>query len=152
MPQQGFICLDAEVPNIVGTYLPALLHEDAAVDAGSTNGALPSACWWSQLELVWDVTAGAVTEITLKLTWDSAGDNPASEEIVLSTADNTIYAGQTDVSLWLATVDLNVSKRATAGQTTTGKVYLWSKVTAGGGTLTLKKARLQWYVPSYGGR
>jgi hypothetical protein len=153
MSSQGFIVNDAEVASIQATYKSSLLHEDEVSDANSIFGSLPGASWWSQLELVFDVTAGAVSEITVKVTWDSTGDDPALEEMILTTADGSLFAGQTDTSLLLAVQNINAPKRSTANQTTRGKVYLWAKVSDGaGGTVTLKKARLQWYIPSTGGR
>ena len=153
MPSQGIIVNDAAVTGIQTTYTSCLLHEDEVSDARSVNGSLPSACLWGDLELVFDVTAGACTDIDVVLTWDSAGDDVAVGEMQLSTSDGSLVAGMNDTSRLMASVPLNAFKRATDQQTTAGKLYLWAQIAdALGGTISILTAKLQWTVPAYGGR
>lgn len=144
MPNHGFIVNDAEVAGIQAAFTSSLLHEDVAIDAKSANGELPSSCLLDHLDVIVDVTAGAVTAVECKLTWDAAGDDLIAPLASLTTAAGTLIAGQTDVSLLLGVSPLARWVRAPATQTTSGKVYLWIRASAGGGTMTLKIARLHW--------
>jgi len=142
MASQGFVVNDAEVAGITNTFTSALLHVDETIDPKSVNGELPGAFYASHLEITVDVTAGAVTEIEAFLTWDSAG-NSLMFPVSSLTGDNLV-AGIGDVSLIGTTVPIGRWERTPTEQTTVGKCYLWIRAAAGGGTMTLKKARLNW--------
>ena len=141
MADQGFIVNDAEVASNVGTYAvgrAVLLHEDSAADVKSK--AMPGACYLSHLELQLDTTGGSPTTVSCFLTWDSIGDDPMTAEAQAV----ALNAGLTDTSLVSTAIAMDVWVRAPAGQTTAGKCYLFVKVDTG--TVTVKKARLNWAV------
>jgi len=139
MADQGFIVNDADVASNVTSYAVGraiLLHEDSTADANSRE--MPQACYLSHLELQLDVTGGSPTTVSCFLTWDSTGDDPMTAE-AQSVALN---AGLTDTSLLSTAIAMEVWVRSPAAQTTAGKCYLFIKVDTG--TVTLKKARLNW--------
>ena len=136
---KGFVVNDADVASITTSYNNGqgiLLHEDAASDANSR--AMPQAGYLAHVEVQREETGATCANISLFLTWDSAGDDPMTGE-----ADaQTVHAGLTDTSLRNIAVSLDTWYTAPSGQTTDGKCYLWIKTNAG--TVTLKKARLYW--------
>ena len=135
----GFICHDVATTSLSTTYASCLLHEDTTSDAKSIHGALPSAgAEWSHLELLLSEDSGTISSIDIYLTWDSGGDH------IVAGATQTalkVVSGQT-ATYKMASVSLGISPRAPSVQTTAGKVYLWSKLDAGTGTLLA--ARLHW--------
>ena len=136
---QGFIVNDATVASITTAYAAGqaiLLHEDSTADAKSR--AMPQSGYLSHIEIQMDETAGTCANISLFLTWDSAGDDPMTAEAVTQ----TVHAGMTDTSLRNIAVSLDTWFTAPTGQTTAGKCYLFIKTNAG--TVSLTKARLHW--------
>jgi len=98
--------------------------------------ALPSGGYWSHLEVLLDETGATVASVTCYLTWDAAGDVPASSEATIA-----LVAGLTDVSLRGGATGLDVWPCLT-DNSVAGTLYLWIKTNAG--TATLVQARLYW--------
>jgi len=143
MASQGFIVNDAEVTGIDGAFdlsKKILLHEDSDMDALSKS--LPNACYLSHLDIQVDVTSGSPEKFTAFLTWDENGDDPCTglSQAVVG------QAGLTDTSLLSTSIFMGVFISAPATQTSQGKLYLHLKQNAGGGVITLKKARLHWAI------
>ena len=143
MADQGFIVSDAPsgVASVGSSYAigkAILLHEDSAVDANSR--AMPSACHWSHLEIQVSSISGSAASLTAYLTWDSAGDLPATS----ASATTTIVTGLTTATDGGVAIALDVWPTFPSDATTTGKLYLFVKTNTG--TVTVLRARLYWNV------
>lgn len=143
MASYGFIVNDAVVAGITNTFTGALLHEDLVIDGNSS--ALPSSGHLATLYFKCDITAGAVTEVEAYLTWDSAGDELATT--IQSCTGDSLVAGHTDTSLRSGVLPLDTTFRVPSVQTTAGKMYLWIRASAGGGTMSLLTARVSYDNP-----
>ena len=144
MADQGFIINDAEVTAIGSAYAVGkvvTLHEDTP--ATDLSKAMPQGCYLSHLELQLDETTPTSATVSCFLTWDSTGDDPLTAEATAV----SLHDGLTDTSLRNTSVAMDVWVRAPAGQTASGKCYLFLKVNAG--AVTLKKARLHWVARQY---
>ena len=82
-------------------------------------------------------TTGTPATLTGILTWDAAGDNPASAQFTI-----TLVAAMTTASTYIGAVIGDFPFRRPAGVGTAGTIYLFLKTDAG--TVTLQIARLHW--------
>lgn len=147
---QGFICEEADV---AGITTPALLAKaitlSASADAKTQDSfavANPSGCYWSHLDVVALVTAGALTGASFVLTWDAAGDNVAC---IIPATDVSVNAGLTTTTQMMITAKIDKWPKAPAGYEG-GKVYAFMAV-VGGGTVTVTRMRLHWRDGHSGG-
>ena len=138
MASYGFLVNDAVSAGITNTFTGILLHEDLVIDGNSS--ALPSSGHLAYLSFKADITAGAVTEVEAYLTWDSAGDELAT--VIDSCTGDSLVVGHTDTSLVSGIMVINKTFRVPSVQTTEGKMYLWIRASAGGGTMSLLTARV----------
>jgi hypothetical protein len=136
-PSQGFIANAATVAGQTTTYAIAravALSGSTAVDAWAK--ALPSGGYWSHLEVLLTETVATVASVTFFLSWDAAGNVPASSEatitLVRGLTDTTLLGGASGLDVWPSFNDNAVA----------GTLYLHMKTNAG--TATLTQARLYW--------
>ena len=136
-PAQGFICNAAAVAGQTTAYALArvvALSGSTAVDENAK--AKPQGGYWSHLEVRLTETVATVATVTVYLTWDAAGDVPASSEATITLVRGITTAatigGATGLDVWPSMNDNSV----------TGTIYLWIKTNAG--TTTLDQARLYW--------
>jgi hypothetical protein len=104
---------------------------------GGTVPTIPQGCYWDHLELQLLAT-GTPTSVSAWLSWDSAGDHPATSEGTV-----TLVAALTTANTYGASLVINGWFRAPTVQTTPGTLYLHLKI-AGTGTVTCNRARLVW--------
>lgn len=107
----------------------------------STTGAetpFTAGCYFDNLELECTPT-GAVTTVTARLTWDAAGDHPASAEGTI-----TLLQGITTTTLWGGVVVMDAWKRPPSTQAAVGTVYLWLKTNANTIDVAAGGAKLHW--------
>jgi len=150
----GFICADNATTafTAAGGYTSLLLHEDTAADTGSLHGALPSTGRIGTPELVVNDTGTTMTALRGFATWDSAGTDIFLPLTVLTSANNDWVAQQATPDHEIMTsIKYDRPYRASAEQTTAGKVYLWVTTTTGSGAGTIIQARLNWETPGQRG-
>lgn len=147
---QGFICEEA---NIAGITTPAALAavitlsaSAAAITQDAFAVANPAGCYWSHLDVVAAVTAGALTGASFVLTWDAAGDNIAC---IIPAADVSVNAGLTTTTSMMITAKIDKWPRCPSGYAG-GLVYAFMAV-VGGGTVTVTRMRLHWRDGHSGG-
>ena len=115
-----------------------LAEQTSGTPSDARSRALPGACSFSQLDLVFSSWATSTLTFDVYLTWDSAGDDPLTSKAssVAVTAGGTSNTVHTTISLDKLFIT------APSGQTTTGKCYLWVQP---GEACVLEKARLHWH-------
>jgi len=138
---QGFITNTTQTSlTSTSTFASTLLAEQTSgTPSDARSRALPQACDFAQLDLVFSAVAGIPTfRFDCYLTWDSAGDDPLTAKIegVATTAAGTSNNAHTVISLD------RLFATAPSGQTTAGKVYLWIMPTE---AVVVEKARLHWH-------
>ena len=147
---QGFICEEADVAGITTPALLAkLITLSASAAAKVQDGfavANPSGCYWSHLDVVVAVTAGALTGASFVLTWDAAGDNIAC---IIPAANVSVNAGLTTATNMMITATIDKWPKAPSGYAG-GLVHAFMAV-VGGGTVTVTRMRLHWRDGHSGG-
>lgn len=150
---QGFIVNEAEVAGITTTIAAAAvitLGAFTTVDANAT--AIPAGGYMSHVEVQATKTAGTPATLTAVLTYDVAGDDPASVAtavpLVASATTANTYVAKIPLDQWNRTPAVPGALPPPAGYTY-GRLYLFLVTNAG--TITLNKARLQWRDGHSGG-
>tara|TARA_R110002012_G_C11541306_1_gene601449 strand:+ start:361 stop:789 length:429 start_codon:yes stop_codon:yes gene_type:complete len=136
----GFIVNTTKPALSDSAFVKVILAEHRTGTASDPrSNALPNASSMSQLDIRLTSWNGTAT-IDMYLTWDTGGDEPVSSKIetVSLTVGSTSSIGHTTVSLD------KLFLGAPTGQTETGKVYLWSKLSVSDNTI-LDMARLHWH-------
>ena len=136
---QGFITNTTQTSLGTGSFTTTLMAElTSGTPSDARSKALPGACSFSQLDLVFTSWADSALTLDVYLTWDSAGDDPitSTASSVAVTAGGTSNTVHTTISLDKLFIT------APSGQTTTGKCYLWIQP---GEACVLDKARLHWH-------
>ena len=141
--RRGFIASNAAQPGVTTAYNNGqgiFLDGTGALDAGAAT--LPGSAYLSHIEIQCDQTGATAATLTFFLSWDSAGNYPASGE----SGAITLISGLTDVSRRGLALGLDVWIMNTDRQTTSGGLYLWCKTNAG--TVTVDEARIFWATRS----
>ncbi|MCP4437124.1 MAG: hypothetical protein GY913_21830 [Proteobacteria bacterium] len=137
MARVGFVVSDVNNSAItadLSTTAVVLLHADSDQDANSE--AMPSSGYLSHVELHF-TSAATPTTVQAHLTWELAGDEPASGQ----SAATTLHALQTSDEKGAA-IGIDQFYRTPALATSAGQIYLWLVLDSG--TATLESARLHW--------
>ncbi len=145
----GFLVGTGTLPTNIGTTYDAT--KPVILNAGSTaattvdntaNNLMPVGAYIDHLTVV--VTPTVAASLTLKLTWDAAGDVPASapatvtlEPCVTTTTNSYIV---TPFQGWI---------KPPSTATSLSRLYLWIKTNAG--TVNVVSARLDWTEAFAGG-
>lgn len=135
----GFATNTGAVSGIGTSY--ALNKAILLTSVSSTVGAetpFTAGCYFDNLELECTPT-GAVTTVTARLTWDAAGDHPASAEGTI-----TLLQGITTTTLYGGAVVMDAWKRPPATQAAAGTIYLWLKTNANTIDVAAGGAKLHW--------
>ena len=114
------LVLGAAVDATPGSYP----NNEAVVVA--THDGVPARFYLDHLEVQVDTIALGATSLTGYLSWDAAGDYPATNE-----ATSTIVTGKTTATRGSAVFDLKNHMVRPPGLGTAGRMYLWLKTNAG---------------------
>ena len=141
--RRGFIASNVAQAGVTTAYNNGqgiLLDGTGTLDAGAVT--LPGSAYLSHIEIQCLQPGATAATLTFFLSWDSAGDYPASGE---SGAITLISGLTTGLRRGLA-LGLDVWIQSTDRQTTPGGLYLWCKTN--NGTVTVNEARIFWAIRS----
>lgn len=130
----GFASNTAAVESVTTSYVKVTLGAASGVDVRAT--AIPQAGYLSNIEIQVLDTAGSPTKVTVKLTWDTAGDHALT-----NAAEITLLAAQATADTYSGAVAIDKWYRSPTARTG-DEVYAWCKTDAG--TVTVQKVRLHW--------
>ncbi len=135
----GFATNASAVTGINTGYVlaKAILLQSISTTVGAET-PFTAGMYFDNLELECTPT-GAVTTVTARLTWDAAGDHPASAEGTI-----TLLQGITTATLYGGVVAMDAWKRPPATQPSPGYVYLWLKTNANTIDVAAGGAKLHW--------